>query len=251
MNLGLVSCSGYSVGSQCTDYLMSKEIELKLLVAPAAVPDLLQLPVLKAAPHEAYPLINRYFDTADRQLSQAGVALRLRFQKGQWLQTLKGRSAPSGAGLHQRTEWEMPVTGEALEWDRLPAEALPAGLNRDDVQPLFETNFKRHAWQVVQDNSTVEVVLDEGHVAAGDRQTPLCEMELELKSGSLETLFVVAETLAAAVPLLPSDISKAERGFALLKGNINVAEEPVSVAEGLRLVRDSHAAWQASEERQE
>lgn len=227
---------------------MSKEIELKLLVAPAAVPDLKQLSLLTEAPHDAFPLINRYFDTANRQLSQAGVALRLRFQKGQWLQTLKGRSAPGGAGLHQRTEWEMPVTGEALEWERLPAEALPAGLNRDDVVPLFETNFKRHAWRVEQGNSVVEVVLDEGHVAAGDRKAPLSEVELELKTGSPEVLFAVAETLAAAVPLLPSDVSKAERGFALLKGDTIVANVPVSVDDGLRLVRESHAAWLASEE---
>lgn len=243
-------CSGYSVALNCMEKLMSTEIELKLLVAPSAVSALQRLPALQSAPHETFPLLNRYFDTPDRQLSQAGVALRLRFQKGQWLQTLKGRSASGSGGLHQRSEWEMPVSDEALEWQRLPAEALPAGLQIDTVVPLFETNFKRHAWQVALGDSVIEVVLDEGHVSAGERETPLCEVELELKSGSPEALFDLAETLAATVPLMPSDISKAERGFALLQGESAVPDLPDNVEEGLSRIQESRAAWLASEERQ-
>ncbi|MFM8339044.1 MAG: inorganic triphosphatase, partial [Fluviibacter sp.] len=46
-------------------------------------------------------------------------------------------------------------------------------------------------------------------------QTPLCELELELKSGDAAALSVLAARLQAQVALRPSDESKAARGYAL------------------------------------
>ena len=47
-----------------------------------------------------------YFDTADRHLAQALLALRVRKEGRRWVQTLKG----AGDGLWQRVEHEVPVT---------------------------------------------------------------------------------------------------------------------------------------------
>ena len=47
----------------------------------------------------------RYFDTADRRLGGAGLALRVRKEGRRWVQTLKG----AGDGIWQRLEHEVPL----------------------------------------------------------------------------------------------------------------------------------------------
>lgn len=196
---------------------MSEEIELKLLVPEEPDIEVQDLPVLKPVQRRTYTLINRYFDTPEHSLTAAGIALRLRYREGQWLQTLKAKGTPTG-GLHQRQEWEMAVTGEQLELDRFPASALPADLDLASLQPVFETNFERHEWQLPVGDADIELVWDQGQVLAGERRVPIAEIELELKSGPPEALFDLAIDLARVIPMLPSDISKAERGFRMVSG---------------------------------
>ena len=67
----------------------------------------------------------------------------------------------------------------------------------------------------------MEIALDQGEVSytttAGDNYVDeICELELELKEGSVEQLLsIVAELMAEFPELQPSDISKAQRGFQL------------------------------------
>ncbi len=201
------------------------ETELKLLVAPDDIARLVRAPELQAAPTQNQRLINRYFDTPDEMLSANGVALRLRYQDGQWLQTLKGPSGATG-GLHQRSEWEMPVRGPALEWDRLPQEALPVGLDQTVVEPRFETNFDRTAWWVDLGGNRIEVALDQGAVESGGARAPICELELELVQGKPSALFQLAGRLCEQVTLFPGAINKAERGFRLLNSRYDYPPAP-------------------------
>jgi len=70
-------------------------------------------------------------------------------------------------------------------------------------------------------------VLDLGAVTTGDGGCDqLCEIELELRAGSAQDLYAVALELATTVPLLVSDISKAERGYRLLQGSRTEAALP-------------------------
>ena len=48
-----------------------------------------------------------YYDTPERDLLRAGLALRLRSDGARWLQTLK-TGGQAAAGLHLREEWEWP-----------------------------------------------------------------------------------------------------------------------------------------------
>jgi inorganic triphosphatase YgiF len=61
----------------------------------------------------------------------------------------------------------------------------------------------------------VEISIDRGEITSGVRREPIFELELELKSGDLQALFELAETLSdqANLPLLFQ--SKAERGYRL------------------------------------
>jgi inorganic triphosphatase YgiF len=64
----------------------------------------------------------------------------------------------------------------------------------------------------------VEVALDRGAVSAGGYGAPICELELELKSGPPALLFELAQSLSAHSALQLSFLSKADRGYALVDG---------------------------------
>jgi inorganic triphosphatase YgiF len=84
------------------------------------------------------------------------------------------------------------------------------------------TRFERTSWLVRRrDGAVVEVALDIGQIEAGDATSPICELELELKSGQPTALFEVARQIAQSMAVLPASISKAERGFALAQNRLN------------------------------
>ncbi|MCY1353700.1 hypothetical protein D9M69_400510 [compost metagenome] len=65
----------------------------------------------------------------------------------------------------------------------------------------------------------IEAALDQGKVIAGKQEEDICELELELRQGEPEALLELAAELAADLPLMPCDISKAERGYRLYDAN--------------------------------
>ena len=173
-------------------------------------------------------LENSYFDTPSLTLARAKSAVRVRRTPDGWLQTYK-TVGTSKDGLHNRHEWEMPVKGNALEIDRLldacddepSKEALRSA--RDDMIPLFSTNFSRTIWHVRVNGTDIEAAIDQGEVRAevnGEtRRAPICEVELELKRGDAAALSVLSGELAQAVHgLRPDDVSKAQRGYRLREG---------------------------------
>jgi len=206
--------------------LAAMEIELKLTLAPADLARLRNLPLLSqyaAAPPHTENLLSIYFDTPDLYLQQHRSALRVRKTAAAWIQTFKGGGSVKG-GLHQRHEWECEVPGAAVELSSLLAlidnpaarEILAQTGLAQQLQAVFTTEFARTVWmlQLAQD-TVVELALDLGEVSAGTARAPICEIELELKSGQLQVLLDFAQTLRQQLPLQPSNISKAQRGFAL------------------------------------
>ena len=61
----------------------------------------------------------------------------------------------------------------------------------------------------------IEAALDQGQVIAGSQSEAISELELELRQGEPAALLELAVELAASLPLMPCDISKAERGYRL------------------------------------
>lgn len=171
------------------------------------------------------PLANIYFDTPDLTLARSKSALRLRHTPDGWLQTFK-TAGNASSGMHSRHEWEMSVSGEALEIDALlqacdePTVAAALRGAAPDLIELFRTNFTRTLWQVASNGATIEAAIDQGDVLAtvnGEaRQAPILEIELELKSGDEAALHALAEELGRNVQgLAPDNISKAQRGYRL------------------------------------
>ncbi|HEX5806801.1 MAG TPA: CHAD domain-containing protein [Macromonas sp.] len=227
---------------------MSSEIELKLLLPgadPAHIARLLgQCPALAQAQPSQQWLRNRYYDTPEQLLRQQRAALRLRQisprpwhtkrapptghpQSGDtWWQTLKTAGVSHG-GLSQRGEWECAVASGELDADALratPWAAMdPEGLLFAQLQTCFETRCQRTTWRVQPvAGSEIEVALDIGEIAAAGQVQPMLELELELLAGPPQALFDLARQLGQHVALLPCDVSKAERGYALAQGQANV-----------------------------
>jgi len=69
------------------------------------------------------------------------------------------------------------------------------------------------------EGAEIELALDQGEVVGGRRRTPICEVELELKSGDRAALFSLARRLSRAAPLHIAFDSKAARGQALVAGD--------------------------------
>ncbi|MRI32545.1 hypothetical protein EOPP23_06040 [Endozoicomonas sp. OPT23] len=202
---------------------MSYETELKLAVSENQLPALKTLPFWKKFAlnaSETFHLGNIYFDTADRALNKASAALRVRTKNGAFFQTLKTKGS-SVNGLTKRGEWEWPIDAPELDLKGL-RERWPESLGEypeSEFQPLFSTDFDRTRWYLnwAEPSARVEVVLDDGFVKSGDLTSRICELEIELLEGDEAALFEISKALQEQMPLQPSDKSKAERGFELLR----------------------------------
>src|SRR3989338_517728 len=215
---------------------MAVETELKLRIAPEQLVRLKRHPLLRE--HQGTPpvprrLHNIYYDPPKLELHKAEMALRLRRAGRQWLQTLKGGGSVQ-AGMHRRNEWEVPVSRAALDfsspqtvdWDA----HLPLRL-RKKLQPVFVTDFSRTSRMLDWQGAQIELCMDHGEAHTEQRSTPICELELELKSGEPGRLLELALALLEIVPFELESVSKAEQGYRLLTG---YADSPVkSVAPGL------------------
>ncbi|WP_428243377.1 CYTH domain-containing protein [Gynuella sp.] len=197
---------------------MGQEIELKLVLSKDDIQQFRRHEIFSrySSGSSVWSLSNRYFDTVDQALTQAGVALRIRCQDNTFIQTVKAGGS-NIAGLHQRTEHEWLLEGDVLDLSLIPSGLIPEHVNPADIRQQFATDFERECWLLqLEDGAEVEVVLDQGAVKAGHHCDPICEVELELKCGEVSALFELARQLGDDIPLVPSDISKAERGYRLL-----------------------------------
>jgi len=194
------------------------EIELKLALSPDDVAAFRRSAPLSGVRPTRRKLTSIYYDTPDFELQKAGMALRLRKSGRSWTQTLKGGHSGTG-GLHEREEWETSRPDATIDLTALAGSALDkAGGVGDRLEPAFTVAFERETWDVeLSPGTRVEVALDRGAASAGESSDPVCEVEIELLEGDRAMAFDFARALAAEVPLRPSAVTKAERGYRLLK----------------------------------
>lgn len=207
---------------------MAKEVELKLEVSPQAADALEGSALLKGAP-VTRDQRSLYFDTPDGRLAQAGLSLRIRRSGEDRIQTVKADGA-SAAGLFSRSEWERPVADDRPVLD--DDTPIPALLGKAvlDVAPAFEVHIERRIWNLRAGGARIELALDRGEVVAGDRRSPICEVELELKGGDAAALFAFARRLDAVAPVRLGVLAKAERGYRLMGPVVTAARaEPPSL----------------------
>ena len=154
-----------------------------------------------------------YYDTPARSLSPLHWTLRRRSENGKSVCTLK-TPAPGGA----RGEWETEC-GDILsaipELCKLGAPIQLVAYTFDGVEQVCGAKFTRLAKTLVLESCTVELALDRGCLMGGNREEPLCEVEVELKAGSEEAAVAFATALAEEFGLIPERGSKYRRALAL------------------------------------
>jgi triphosphatase len=203
-----------------------KEVEVKLELAPASLPALKKLPLLrtlKLAPRSVNE-VSVYFDTDTHKLRKKGMMLRVRRVGDRHIQTIKaaGNSAP-----FERDEWEAEIDGEKPDLSLAQGTALEPLLNdklRRRLKPLFETRVQRTVYPVANKTCSIALTIDRGMIDAGTRSLPLCEIELELERGNLADLFDTARQLSQVLPVRLAVKSKSERGYEIIYGE---QESPV------------------------
>lgn len=203
---------------------MATEVELKLYCSPDAIARVGTHPLITAGVEtgSAKRLENTYYDTPDLALHQERIALRLRSTPTEQLQTVKC-AAKSVAGLSSRPEWETPYTG-AFDFSAVDARKVRAFLKerQSSLVPVFTTSFERRTWRIdISKKIAILVMVDTGQVSSGDRSLPISEVELELAQGNPEDLLDFATALATHLPLVPHDVSKAERGYQLFLNQVS------------------------------
>jgi triphosphatase len=207
---------------------MSPEIELKLAMAPEALRRLARHPLLRplAGGRRArrQTLVAIYYDTPDRRLAAAGMALRVRGDGRRFVQTLKAPAPDPASGLQRLVELEATVPGEALDLSRITEPAIAALLAEPEVgprlAPVFATRIERRLLPLRFLDSDIELAMDAGEVRAGALAEPISEAEFELKSGRPERLWQLALALSETLDLRLETRSKAARGHALAAGSV-------------------------------
>ena len=207
--------------------LMPVEIELKLTVPLKHSNRLLRLPLLESLStscQKTHKLYSIYYDTPEFYLKNHGIAFRLRRNGSRWIQTVKDKGQIS-AGLFQHRELEVPVKSAQPDYTKIIDPELKKLFNNpalaQQIQPIFSTQFTRNTRLLhLEDGSKVEFCLDRGKISTDHSSMPLCEIELELKSGDATQLFQLALALQKVSPfsLRLGNASKAERGYTLSSG---------------------------------
>lgn len=207
------------------------ELKLALLSTPLATLEkrLAQVPALRHHQPISQLVHNIYYDTPAQNLRQQSAALRIRriggSAKPHWLQTLKTGERCDSA-FSQRGEWEVPLVSAKLSLSALKSTPWkmidPDGKIFPALVPAFVTTFKRTSWFVPDvEGSSIEVSLDIGHIVAGPRSVPICELELELMAGQPAALFELAHQISRTMAVMPAGASKAARGYALINDALN------------------------------
>lgn len=199
------------------------ELEIKLQIPPP------QLGAVQAAMRRGSCATTRLralvFDTPGHHLAAASFSLRVRREGRRWVQALKG----PGDGLVSRFEHEVargsgsavPAPDLALHGEAPGGEALLAALGAEAVAlvPLFEVDVVRTQRRVRHDGAWIELALDEGWVRCGASRERVCELELELETGTVGALVGLARRWALRHGLWIDVRSKAQRGYQLLAGD--------------------------------
>src|SRR5882757_5299571 len=216
-----------AIGSAMTP----KEVEIKLAVAPAALADLEQVPLIHSceAQSKRTQEVSVYFDTDNQAVRKAGLTLRVRRIGDRYIQTIK---STANGNLFERDEWESEIEDGTPDLRVARDTALAPLLGRKfrrQLKPMFETRVQRTVYPLADEKRAIALTVDQGDISAGGRSIPLCEIELELERGTATELFDVAREITQALPAQLALKSKSQRGYELLDGKPPASIKMVAV----------------------
>ncbi|MDH6592002.1 inorganic triphosphatase YgiF [Variovorax sp. TBS-050B] len=210
------------------------EIEFKFCIPPERLKPLEA--ALRRGKVARTRLQARYFDTADQRLAAEGIVLRLRKEGPRWVQTAKATGDNALHRLEHNVDLGSAAGAAAPAIDPARHRGTPVGDRLAAAlgdAPLVErqstdiVRLTRSVRTTGAGAAVVEMALDVGKVVvhAGTpeaRESPVCELELELQRGDVQGLVVLAQRWSQQHGLWFSTVSKAERGARLLAGTGSV-----------------------------
>ena len=188
---------------------MGREFELKFRAQPAQQALIRQ----RFGEFDTIEMETTYYDAPDRALSDRHITLRRRMEGGKSVCTLKTPSENGGRG-----EWELEcddIQTAIPELCKLSGWKALLILTAGGVEAVCGAKFTRLAKTLSLPECTVEIALDQGVLIGGGKEIPLCEVEVELKSGPEEAAVAFARELAAEYGLSSEEKSKFRRALAL------------------------------------
>ena len=191
---------------------MGAEYELKFKATPDVLAGIREA---FSETEEKIAMETTYYDTPSGSLSARRYTLRRRFENGVSVCTLK---TPKGKA---RGEWEVECASIENAIKSLVASGAPEALSQltqEGLIPICGARFTRIAQRISLPDGAVELALDEGVLMGGNREEPLCEVEVELKSGDTAAAIAFGTTLAERFDLKPQKKSKFRRALALARG---------------------------------
>ena len=200
------------------------EIELKYAIESGAIADKIWededlKKIEEAGTRETVSMNAIYFDTVDMDLSKNDMAYRVRREDDKLVATLKWGGGSEGA-LHQREEVNVPV----LDTKPNPVvfEACDIGddllsiIAGNELRPVLEMSVERRRFRVDTENTILEISVDQGSIITDNGNEPICEVEVELFSGSEEVMMKIGQQIAEKYGLVSEKRSKFYRGLLLL-----------------------------------
>ena len=171
-----------------------------------------------AGEETCYRMQTTYYDTPAGSFSAKKCTLRRRMENDVSVCTLK-----TPAGGFGRREWEVEsgsIEEAVEELCKLGAPKDILDLSKEGLVPICGARFTRIAKTVYWEDAQLELALDQGILTGGGRETPLCEVEVELKAGSQEDCLAFARELSQRFGLQMEQNSKFRRALALYKGEM-------------------------------
>ena len=204
------------------------EIEMKYLVRDRAQADeILNDEIVKSVEDEgSFETIDMYavyYDTPDRKLTEAGIAVRVRREGEFYVATMKDKGN-SIEGMHKRKEINVRLSDEKMirepdvtifsESDVY--EQLLGIAGKGKLVPVLSMIFERRQVRVDTGDAISMLSFDDGEIKAGSKTLPIMEMEIELYSGDVDALKEYGTKIAEKFGLTAEDRSKFARGYALI-----------------------------------
>ena len=218
------------------------EVEIKLRLDPEKVQNFANSERLVGVDPLKKHYHTIYFDDNKHHLFKNGFELHVRQDGHNSIQTLKT------AGSVDRGEWEREAADGEPSLEGIEAAGL-AKLTRRGIalRRMFSLEVDRGTWNLRHDGACIEVALDEGKMAAGGRDRPIREAELELKTGEPDYLYELAQKICKESAATPIFVSKGARGYRLAeslddapaRGLTLHFERDVSVADAFQTIVDA------------
>lgn len=193
---------------------MTVEHERKL-----QAPEGFELPPLGGTPLEARIFTSVYYDVPSRSLTNAGITLRRRTERGKSVWQLKLPRADA--------RLELEAAGGPLAPPDELQRLLYAHLRGVPVERIAELRTRRRGELVERDGSTAEVTVDEVSVMDAQRVSQaFVEIEIELMSGEPRRLDRIAKELGRAGAAPTDGTPKLYRALGLAAGRPAAPAEP-------------------------